>query len=79
MEFKNTSEFDTELYTLDFDSQYAKEEDYLKKFSEFASQSALYLAVREPGKPFWDFIVKDSERREKRDIILKQLETATEE
>ena len=37
------------------------------------------MAVREPGKPFWDFIVKDSERREKRDAILKQIESATDE
>jgi len=35
--------------------------------------------VREPGKPFWDFIVKDNERREKRDSILKQIESATDE
>jgi DNA-binding NtrC family response regulator len=35
--------------------------------------------VREPGKPFWDFIVKDNERRERRDQIQKQLENASEE
>jgi hypothetical protein len=35
--------------------------------------------VREPGKPFWDFIVKDNERRERRDQIQRQLENASEE
>lgn len=35
VEFKNTSEFDTEIYSLDFDRQYAKEEEYLRKYSEF--------------------------------------------
>jgi Cdc6-like AAA superfamily ATPase len=39
----------------------------------------LYLSVREPGKPFWDFIVKDNERRERREQIQRQLESASEE
>ena len=35
VEFKNTSDYDTELYSLDFDKQYIREEEFLKKFSEF--------------------------------------------
>lgn len=35
VEFKNMSDFDTELYSLDFDSQFLREEENLKKYSEF--------------------------------------------
>lgn len=64
---------------MDFDKQYAREEELLKKYTEFGSQNQLFTTVREPGRPFWDFITKDNERREKRDWIAKQLETASEE
>ena len=84
VEFRNQSDFPTEIYSLDFDSQYVKEEEYLKLFSEFTQedksikkedQKKVFAEVREPGTPFWDFITKDNEKRMKREALQKRIDS----
>lgn len=88
VEIRNLSEFDTEIYSLDFDAQYLKEEEALRGYSEFASNEEskdkkkekfddakkVYAEVRAPGQPFWDFIAKDNEKRLKRELLQKKLD-----
>ncbi len=53
VEITNPSDYDTELFSLDFDQQFLKEEKHLAKYEEFKNNAAVYLPIRNPGSPFW--------------------------
>ena len=61
LEIKNDSEYDAELFSLDFDKRYIKEEAELSKYKALQGKDSLPFAVRLPGEPFWENILKDNE------------------
>lgn len=64
LQVKNTSDFDTELYSIEYDNDYLKEEEHLQKYSEFSTNDQLFFDVRKPGHPFWAEIEKSNARKE---------------
>lgn len=45
-----------------------------KKKEKLEDQKKVFASVRGPGQPFWDFIIKDHEKRQKREALMRQLE-----
>eukprot|EP01018_Ginkgo_biloba_P036848 Gb_10292 [translate_table: standard] len=50
---KNESDKSIEIYSLDFDDQYIKEEEILRNVSSYNEDGLLFLDPREAGQPFW--------------------------
>ena len=62
----NPSEYDTELYSLNFDPLYTQEEEFLKHYDPFDANETMYFNVRYPGQPFWEDIRKAYDLKQKR-------------
>ena len=62
----NPSEYDAEIYSLNFDSSYSQEEEMLRNFEHFEIQENLFFPVRYPNQPFWEKIRKAYEVKQKR-------------
>ena len=58
LDVRNPSDYDVELYSLNFDTDYAQEEEILRNFDELTQNELLYYNVRAPGQPFWEKIRK---------------------
>ncbi|KAJ7536387.1 hypothetical protein O6H91_12G067600 [Diphasiastrum complanatum] len=52
--FQNNSHEAIEIYSLDFDSQYIREEDILRTATEYNEDGLLFLQPRDAGQPFWE-------------------------
>jgi hydrocephalus-inducing protein len=52
-EIKNQSDFDVELFSLDFDKQFLDEEKMIQSYEPLQKTESLSINVRKPGDPFW--------------------------
>lgn len=60
---KNPTDYDTELYSIDFDQVYKEDENYLNNYSELETQESIYLPVRNPGEKIWDVVKKEVDKK----------------
>jgi len=75
----NTSEHDTELFSLDFDPVYRKEETALRTYERLQNSEAVFTSVRGPGEAFWSHISSANAKKAQREALeleLKSLEGA---
>lgn len=63
MEVKNPTEYDTELYSTDFDTKYLVDEEYLNSYEILNEQEQVYEHVRKPGEDIWPEIKKAVEKK----------------
>lgn len=77
LDIKNPSDYDTELYSLNFDSLYLQEEEMLRGFEEFSAQDIIAMPVRLAGQPFWPKIKKSYEVKRKRSELNKRMKELT--
>jgi hydrocephalus-inducing protein len=61
LDIKNPSDYDTELFSTNFDSDYLKDEDMVRSYDEFQNTDMIFVPVRSPGQPFWENIKKSFE------------------
>jgi len=66
LDIKNPSEYDTELYSLNFDNTYIQEEEMLRAYEDFITQESFTVPVRQPNTPFWEKIKHSFEVKQKR-------------
>ena len=65
LQIRNNSDYDTKLYSLDFNGNYLKDEEELLKYDELVAGEPIYLPVRGPTDPFWETILKTNQDRKK--------------
>ncbi|ETO64005.1 hypothetical protein F444_18403 [Phytophthora nicotianae P1976] len=51
VEIRNDSEYPIEVFSVDFDAVYQRDEELLRSLSAFNSEDTLQLPVRDPGQP----------------------------
>ena len=73
LDIKNPSEYDTELYSLNFDTDYITDEEILKNYDELLQTDMLYYPVRFPGQSFWEKIKKGYNVKMKKTQFEKKL------
>lgn len=56
LQVRNNSNFNVELFSLDFDQQYKLEDKMLEAYNPHGSPEVLYLDVKKAGSPFWQKI-----------------------
>ena len=66
LDVRNPTEYDTELYSLNFDQTYLQEEEMLRAYEGFNSQENVIVPVRAPNQPFWEKIKKFYEVKQRR-------------
>ena len=73
LEIKNETDYNTELFSLDFDKQYIHEESQISKYEPLQNEPHLCFPVREPGMPLWEKIIQDNKFRSQKDKLEKEL------
>lgn len=56
----NMSEYPIEIYSLEFDPQYALEDHILRACKKYNEDGVMHLKVREAGEPFWEDLTTES-------------------
>ena len=74
VEIKNSSDFDCELFSLDFDKQYLKEDHLLSNYDILNKNEQIFVDVRNAGQPFWPNIIEACKLREEIDEIEKKIQ-----
>ena len=67
LEIKNPSEFDTELFSLDFDNQYLLNDEMVATYPHLEHQEFLLMPVRKPGEPIWNDFAKAHARNKRKE------------
>ena len=74
LEVRNPSEYDTELYSLDFDSVYLKDEEMVGSFPALEQTDFVLMPVRGPGEVIWPEVAKSYERKKRKEQLAAQLQ-----
>lgn len=64
LEVHNPSEYDTELYSLNFDPQFKYEEAQLNNYPHFKDKEPLYFPVRKPAQRFWPQVILENQKNQ---------------
>lgn len=74
MEIRNNSDFDCEMYSLDFDKQYDTEEKYLVNYDVLNNPEPTLVDVRSAGQPFWPHIIQACQQKDQILAIEKKIQ-----
>ncbi|CAD8206755.1 unnamed protein product [Paramecium octaurelia] len=74
LEIKNPTEFDTELFSLDFDTQYLQDDEIVNSYPQLEHTDFILMPVRQPGQPIWLDFQKAFTRSKRKDQILNKLQ-----
>ena len=77
LDIRNPTEYDTELYSLNFDKDYLLEEEMIRAYEDFNVQESIILPVRQPNQPFWEKIKKNYDLKLKRSEFSKRMKELT--
>ncbi|EGR28756.1 hypothetical protein IMG5_169530, partial [Ichthyophthirius multifiliis] len=74
VEIKNNTQYETELYSLDFDKMYLNDEEILQNYENFDNQDTVFEQIRQPGGLFWENIKESVEKKKKANQIKQKIE-----
>ena len=74
MEIKNKSDFDVELFCLDFDKQFIQEDKWLQNYDALNTKETLFVDVRSASMEFWPHIIEACAQKDQIDKIEKEIE-----
>lgn len=73
----NPSPYPIEVFNMDFDDEFNKQDQYLMEYPGFPEGDAtLYLDPLKPGEPFWPHIVKEVDRKREMDAAAAEAAAA---
>lgn len=56
IEVYNPTDYDTELYSTDYDKKYLEDEAILNDYEDFETNEQIFMNVRNPGDDIWPSI-----------------------
>jgi hydrocephalus-inducing protein len=69
LEVRNPSDYDTELISLDYDSQYHVDEEMIAAYTPLEGTDFVLMKVRAPGEPIWEDVQKSFKRKKQREEL----------